>query len=202
MPDPQPYGRTPWDFATEAIRSKIAISLVSIICMLVPLTVHFQAEPGTEITLFGGLIKYQKAKAIAPAIAEPIKTVRPTTDAYVLPKTKNFRDDPTPILDGTINLSRSSDSTEGAFYISGVNIDIASFGIRTTQGDAVKPKVVHNKAFVLPTDVYIELEYKGNFFVIETENQQGDEGTFVMTVNKLDAPTMKLKTIAQYASGG
>ncbi len=202
MTDPQLYGRTAWDFATEAIKSKTMISLVIILGLLVPWIVHLQAEPGTEVSLFAGLIKYQKAKAVAPIVAEPVKLTPPNTKDYVLPQAKDFQADPTPILDGTINLGMPSNPKDGSFYISGANVDIASFAIRTQQGDALKPRVFGNKAVVLPTDTLIELEYKGNFFLIETLFQRGDEGTFVMTVKKLEAPTMKLKRLTEYAAGG
>lgn len=200
MTDSQPHGRTGWDFATEAIKSRTTIALVVVVGLLVPGFVHVLAEPGTEIFLVGGLVKYQKAKGATEA-PEPVRTVPPSTKDYLLPSTKDLRSDPTPILDGTINLGALVDSKDGAYFMSGANIDLVAFAIRTPRGDALAPKVVGRKVHVELTDTFLELEYKGNFFVVETEMQRGDEGTFVMTVKKLEAPTLKLKKFAEYAGG-
>lgn len=199
MTDPQPHGRTAWDFATEVIKSRAMIALVVTVGLLVPVVVHVLAEPGTEISLFGGLVKYQKAKG-ATQSPEPIKAVPPSTKGYLLPYAKDFSSDPTPILDGTINLGAVANSKDGAYFMSGANIDVVAFAVRTSRGDALVPKVVGRKVLVGPTtDTFLELEYKGNFFVVETKMQRGDESTFVMSVKKLDVPTLKLRKLAEYA---
>lgn len=100
-------GRTPWDFAAEAIRSRTALFIVAAVFLVLPLTIHFLAEPMSEISLFG-LIKYKKAAqppeppkaATAP---EPPAAVPPS---YSLPdKVKIRHEAVVPILDGTLNIA-------------------------------------------------------------------------------------------------
>ncbi len=199
MSDTQPHGRTGWDFASEIIKWRILIIfLVGFIFIVVPSVVHVLAEPGTEVSLFFGLVKYQKTKK-ASQVAESAKAVPPSIKGYFLPTVKDFSSDPTPILDGTINLGSSTNAEDGAYFISGANIDVVAFAARTPRGDALVPKVVGGKVLFKQTDTIVELEYKGNFFVVATEMQTGDEATFVMTVSKLEMPTLKLKKFAEYS---
>lgn len=194
MTESKQYGRTFWDFATEVTKSRTTIALLVVAIVGIVGLVYLVATTG-EISISGNEFHYQGRR---PA---PAKTAPPNTKGYLLPVAKDFSSDAAPILDGTINLGTPRDTKDGAYFMSGANIDIVAFAVRTPRGDALVPRIVGNKVFVKPTDTVLELEYKGNVFVVETESQRGDEGTFVMTVKKTEVPTMKLKTLSEYAGG-
>lgn len=201
MTDPQPYGRTAWDFAADAIKSKAMVFFVVAFLLVIALVVHMWAEQGTEVSLLGDIIKYQKAKSATPSVPLRAPATPPSIVGYVLPKSVDLGSIPKPILDGTLSVAAPSTSLQWPLCLSGANLDIVSFAMRTPQGERVEPKAKGDKVLIPAKDVHIELEYKGNFFVIETEQQTGDEATFVMTVSKVDVPTMVLKRVGQYAAG-
>jgi hypothetical protein len=201
MQENQPHGRTAWDFLIVAIKSKLMVALAIVFFAIFPAWVGYQAEPGSEVSLYGGFYKYQKPKTV-PAIAPTQPSSAPSTKDYVLPKYVDLQEQPTPVLDGTINIARTSDGKFGSFYMSGVNIDTINFAIRTPSGESTPPILVGNQIYVSPTDAVVELEYKGNFFRLQTENQKGDEGTFVFSITPTQGATMKLKNMKQYSAGG
>jgi len=65
-------GRTVWDFATGLFASPIAVAVAFAAVVVIVLFVHFQAEPGAEIS-FLGLLKYQKAKP--PSVSDGVQSV-------------------------------------------------------------------------------------------------------------------------------
>lgn len=194
------HGRTAWDVLIVALQSKLLLLLAIIFLAVLPLWIWFQAEPGSEVSLYGGFYKSQKSKK--PVEAPAVSTGVPSTKGYALPKAKDLQDTAMPILDGTLNIARAPGGQFGSYYLSGANIDIITFAIRTPTGDSSPPIIVKDRVHVIPKDALVEMEYKGNFFHVETEDQKGDEGTFVFSVSQVPGPTMKLKNIKQYSEGG
>lgn len=191
----EPTGRTRWDFAAEAIKSPVVLVVSLILFLLVPLMVHLNAEPGTEVSLFMGLIKYQKAKPILPQSPTLTKVEPADTQGYYLPSTVDFKDEPIPILDRTINVGRAGSNSNAAYFIGGANVEQARIAARTWTGETIKPRFSDGKAYFTATDTVTQVEYKGNFFELITESQKGDEGTFVFSVKAIAAPSLQLKVL-------
>lgn len=200
MQENTPHGRTAWDVLIVAIQSKLLLLLAIFFLVAIPLWLWFQAEPGSEVSLYGGFYKSQKSKK--PVEAPVVSSGIPSTKGYVLPSVAGLQENAIPIFDGTINIARTQDGKFGSYYLSGANIDIINFAIRTSTGDSSPPVIVKDRVHVIPKDALVEVEYKGNFFQVKTEDQKGDEGSFVFSVSQVPGPTMKLKNIKQYSEGG
>jgi hypothetical protein len=197
MTDSRSTGRTPWDFAADILRQGFIKWGLATLFFAIPAVVHILAEPGSEISLFLGLVKYQKAKLVI----SPVQPARPgvaTTSDYALPSAKDFADSPIPILDGTINLGVPHVAQDGAYFISGANIGQVALAARSPDGESISPKKVGSRVLIGQRDTVLELEYKGNYFAIQTENQTGDEGSFIFSVKRVTSPTLQLKKTADY----
>ena len=144
--EPQPpmtketrIGRTAWDFAAEALGSWTAIALVCFVCLVIPLFVHLQAEPGSEVSLFYGLIKYQKAKPIPPPPQEPKKPSPRELDELSLPEERTLEDsgERVPILDRALNVTTSYPD----FHLGGYNIELVKLAARSPRGESLPLRV-------------------------------------------------------------
>ena len=136
---PPEFGRTPWDFAAEAIRSRTAMFFVACLFLLVPLGVHYFAEPASEINLFG-LIKYKKAvPPVRELPAQPVP-VGPAPATYLLPDKQPLRHGETaPLLDGSINMTAGyTDNEMPTCILSGANIRKVQTAARSFDGHALK----------------------------------------------------------------
>jgi len=186
MADKPETGRTLWDFASEALKSRAAILIAAVLflfAVIIPILVHVIAEPGSEVVLYGGLVKYNKAKQ------SDDRSAHVDVSHYYIPERATLTTrQPIPILDRTINVALVNPLV---VRVGGANIDIIKIAARTNAGDPITLRATDGYfELVSMGEAYLELEYKGNFFYIALA-PAGDDRPF--SVGRLSAPTMVLK---------
>ena len=74
-------------------------SVLFLLAVVIPIVVHVIAEPGSEVVLYGGLIKYNKAKQSSD------RSAYVDVSHYYIPERATLTTQrPIPILDRTINV--------------------------------------------------------------------------------------------------
>lgn len=192
MADNKPTGRTPSDALVEVLSSWRLLILVFGALVIVFFTVHFSAEPGTQIE-FLGVIKYQKAK---PRLDTPRQSVGADASSYLLPRGVRLVKgsyQAIPVLDGSIALSH-----QGRFASSGVivgaNIGKIRVGARKVDGTPYNVYHQDRSAVVFSSDVRIELEYRGRMFAITTQSVKNSED-LLASVESIPFATLDLLAI-------
>jgi hypothetical protein len=65
-PQSKPHGRTLWDVLDATLRTRTGVVLVGCIAIVVPallwLFAHIAAEPGSQVSVAGGIVKYVKPR--------------------------------------------------------------------------------------------------------------------------------------------
>ena len=197
-------GRTPWDFATEAIRSPTAILLVVTVFLVVPLAVHHFAEPGSEINLFLGLIKYKKATAPPEKVeakqepkTEIAKELIPAN--YILPeKVEQTTDTTVPILDGTINITVWGIlQKEQGLILGGANFPLVRAAARTLNGNLLPVSAESGRGLIVSgeREGILQIEYSTNLFEIIVRST--GLNSYALTVKPIEKATLELKAIGQ-----
>ncbi|CAD5374037.1 hypothetical protein RA210_U470008 [Rubrivivax sp. A210] len=197
-----PNGRTAWDFATEAIRSRTAMLLVVLLTFVLPLTIHFVAEPGSEVSVFN-LIKYKKAAERVPPpdltpvvpVAVPASSPATLPNNFYLPTKIKVRDEAiTPILDRAINVQAKKEETgKTTCRLGGANLPTLRAAIRQLNGNSAKLESSGTGGPVeatLENGCYLEIEYRSFTFSIELV----DIGypNYELTVARQVKPTLTL----------
>ena len=198
-------GRTPWDFATEVIRSPAALLLVAAVFILIPLTIHFLAEPNSEINLFG-ILKYTKPAIVSelPNPAPTPDTTEPVPSFYILPSRASFRPaNILPILDGTINIATGFDlqKNRSKYIIGGANLAKTRIAARDFNGNSLNLEFVRAAPQIAP-HVFVADRINGCVFEIEylqwifqaTVSDVGSDAE--LTVTAIPKPTLDLKSFA------
>jgi hypothetical protein len=197
-PHPIVVGRTAWDFAAEAIRSRAAILMVTAIFIVMPIAIHFLAEPGSEVNLFLGLIKYKKAMPPPePAKPQPKeKAVEPVPSSYILPEKMEIGVDAVvPILDGTINVVVFDNPSGPDFVrVGGANVHKIRAAGRTLNGNAVQLVAnMPSRTFDAPTDqCVVEIDYLQQIFAVSVQKIQFSR-RYQISVRPVQKPTLELK---------
>jgi hypothetical protein len=196
------FGRTPWDFAAEAIKSKTAMLLVSSVFLIVPLGVHYFAEPTSEINLFG-LIKYKKASPPILATPSPPKEVGPAPNTYLLPDSYPFKSGVAyPILDGTINVMAGYTSYKVvSCVLSGANIRKVLVAARSLDGHSIKLHYA-SKTDVMDAIVagwehgcVFEVYYSERYFQVHL--MEVGDNSFTVSVKQIPSQTLGLKSFGE-----
>jgi hypothetical protein len=202
LSEPSHTGRTAWDFATEAIRSPAALVLVLLLAFVLPLTVHYFAEPGSEVSIYN-LIKYKKAADRAaelrgthpsPAVVQA-SAPAPTPDSYYLPAKVRVADESvTPILDRTINVQPiQTEANKTTCRLGGANLSALKAGARQLNGASAK---LESSGAGGPVEItakngcYFEIEYRSLFFSIELVDVGYPD--YELTVARKLQPTLSL----------
>ena len=199
-------GRTPWDFATEAIRSRTALLLVVAVFIVVPLAIHYFAEPNSEINLFLGLIKYKKAspppeKAEAKPDPKPEPPrPEPIPATYMLPdKTVQRFAVAVPILDGTLNVTARGPLQESAsLVLGGANVLRVRVAARTLDGNRLDIEAnseVRGWIVKGESEGIFQIEYLNHLFEIIVAPK--DMVSYQLTVKTIDKATLELRAIGQ-----
>ena len=201
-PQPPLNGRTAWDFGTEAIRSRTAMLLVVLLSFVLPLTIHFVAEPGSEVSIFN-LIKYRKAAErvpqvesvpVAPAVAQASAPAR-TPDSYLLPVKLKVRDETViPILDKSINVQPiKTEDSKTTCRLGGANLSTLKAAVRRLNGNPAKLESSGAGGPVettLDSGCYFEIEYRNLVFSIELVDVGYPQ--YELTVARQAQPTLSL----------
>lgn len=206
MDETKQTGRTFWDLAhwlaSSSARTVIGILALSLLLLVVLGTiiasVHFAAQPETDISLFYGLVQYKKAQVLdrpSPSLLLPQSA---DTNAYVLPQGIIFEEGrPVVLFDRTLNITKTG---YGHTRLAGANIHNIRVAIRGADGSILRPQVDHQQLTVeVQTDKepFFELEYKGNYFAIEVKSA-GELPGYYLTALKLKTPSMDLKRVNEF----
>jgi hypothetical protein len=216
MEPTQKSGRTGGDTIIEVLSNAkyillaaAALLIASAMLLIAFFVVMNDAEPGSTIKIFG--IEYQRAKQKTEVARGPAS--HPNT--YILPAGEIVKRDQQialPILDGSLALQPylmyGSDSTgnslkflRGASII-GPNISkirIASRSLDGRKASLIRPNKDDQQAdFSLNT--YVELEYRGKYFSIITEDVQNE--SMKITVKSIPEPTLELISVAKLPEYG
>ena len=203
-PQPSPNGRTPWDFATEAIRSRTAMLLVVLLAFVLPLTIHFVAEPGSEVSIFT-LIRYKKAAERIPQVAStptepaPVPASAPpaTPDSYFTPtKLKVRNESVTAILDRAVNIQPiRAENDKTICRLGGANLTTLKAAVRRLNGNPAKLESSGRDGPVeatLEDGCYFEIEYRGLVFSVEVVDAGYPQ--YELTVARQAQSTLSLAT--------
>jgi hypothetical protein len=182
------FGRTAFDLLSELLRSWKLFLVVLAIAATVIGIVHLTAKPGTEVSLFWGLAKYQKADTPIPTPLPQV--IHKELSNYILPKEENLRGYVSysqqgfkifPILDGAVNFY----CDDHQVILGGAEISKISVAGKSDRGDKIKAHVdpkTGNVVIDLNSSVaIIELEYKGNLFEIKIYTTDEIAGRFWVT---------------------
>lgn len=195
MSDKRTSGRTPWDALIEVLSSWRLFALISVTLLIVVLFIHFSAEPGTQVQIFG-VISYQKAKA---PITPPPPDIGKSVSGYLLPKDAKLSTKPVPILDGTLAL-KSEIEFYGNGQLIGVNIGKVKIGARNLDGTAARIYQIDKSAVIFWWEIRMELEYRGNYFAITVrESTDRDDGlvlrVLLASVDQIPVPSLDLVNV-------
>lgn len=171
-------GRTGWDFASVVVNSwPMLISSVALF-VAIPVVVHLLAEPGTEISLFGGFVKYSKSKVLPPEVHPP---------HYLLPKREALLvNRPVPILDGTIHVRLMRDGMKEILRIGGANVMVLSVGGVDKWGNPITFTANNELKSIIVGGVAsrIEIKYQGLFFLVNIEQIDFTQ-SYVISVSQI-----------------
>lgn len=201
-------GRTAGDTIVEILGNWKLTSIAFATLLLAFLAVINDAEPGTMVEVFG--IKYQRAK---PKAISPSPPPDPST-GYLLYSKHNLKieqRDALPILDGSLAIEprvyyspnfgdtkpQRPSLTGGS--VLGPNLSKIRIAARSHDGrpaNLTRP-ADGTERVDFDRNSYIEIEYKGGFFSIQTEaTSEGllasDTEQLVVTVRRIDVATLEL----------
>lgn len=215
MEQPKASGRTIGDAVIEVLSNwkLIVIVLGSIFIAFLSLfiIIIYDSEPGSTITVFG--LKYERtklrSKAAPPENAPLNDYIMPTNAIIAVDQQKAV-----PILDGSLSIEPylnrvyHSDGKTGASLggasIGGPNISKIKIASRSLDGRKAllsRPANGEQQA-CFGKGSYIEIEYRGRYFSIRTDEAIGD--SMKITVRTIHEPTLELIPVAQLPtpSGG
>ena len=190
------FGRTYSDALVELLSTwKLAVGLI-IIVIAGLIVVHIVAEPGTEVSYLWGLFNYHKAKPLPTIERKENIPLKVEITGYQMPEKQELAGaEKYPILDGTLAIQYVYPD----IILSGVNLTKLKIAARTSSGDKQRITRVGISELHTQPNSRIELEYKGNYFGIDTKSVTGDEGSYTsFSLLRLVTPTMDLKEISAY----
>ena len=182
-------GKTGWDFAAGVVNSWPALISAIALFVAIPTAVHFKSEPGTEISLFWGLAKYSKAKALPPE-------VHPSH--YLLPKQQELLvNRPEPILDGTINVRLMRDGRKEILRVGGANVTVIRVRGVDKWGNQISFAANNERKTIDVVGTVacrLEVQYQGLLFLVSIEQTEANQGHSV-TVNQISKPSGQLEHV-------
>jgi hypothetical protein len=214
--EPKSTGRTVGDTVVEVLGNWKLISIAFATLLIAFLAVISDAEPGTTVEVFG--IKYQRAKPKAPVLSP---TPDPA-DGYLYYSKKPLtakQNDALPILDGSLALepriyypSSFGDSKPQAPYLNGAsllgpNIQSVRIAARRHDGRAASlyRPVEGGERVDFDREAYVEIEYKGSFFSLQTELSLSrslpmpQDELILVTLKRISRPTLELSSFEKIA---
>lgn len=201
-------GRTIWDvlYWLASSGARTAITLLALAVVLLALVgglvafVHSVSEPGTDISLFGGLIQYKKARILEkPAPPPPPQPPSADTSAYLFPRDTQLREKtPIVVLDRTLSVTNTG---YGYARLAGANMRNIRVAARGANGSSLRPQLDSEQLTLdvrIDAEPVFEVEYKGNYFTLDVKGGGEERGGYYLTVSKVTAPSMDLKRVEEY----
>jgi hypothetical protein len=195
-----------------------AALLVVIVVSAIWALAHNVAEPGAEVSVFWGAVKYPKGK-----FSQTPKSHAPTPKSrrmlvYVELSVDKKSDlygwgtsdigSPTPIFDGTVAVGGNSNS----IYIRGLNVEKVEIGARNSYAISVEPRKrrtlsegqSQTQEILVPkceVGCVVELRYKDQLLRIELEvdrivDEQKKRFTYYALIEPITQPTLELQSYA------
>jgi hypothetical protein len=174
-------GKTLGDIAGQILCSRALLAGLVASGLAIFTAVHLAAKPGTEVSLFCGLAKYQKSESaivVAPQAPAPAETT-----GYVLPqkaRTHDYGSYARPsqpvtyaILDQSVNFS----CDDKVVILGGAQVKRLSVAARTKEGDPLTT-TTHPISGAIWINLrsmvsHVELLYKANYFAIQLFRYRG-----------------------------
>jgi len=188
-------GRTPSDALIELISTGRVIFLFLLIVSVMFITVHSSAEPGTKIE-FLGVIKYQKSKPIVPTPRIQTPQFSNETTSYYFPKSAPIQrgsQDAIPILDGTLAVIPIWQRATGL-----IGDSVNAIRVASRRPDGVPKEIYrYDKGVKFWGDIWLEVEYRENFFAIQVVENKEKRGESFVSVKQIPRATLKLQKLQE-----